>query len=123
MMAMRNVRIQGYTFDMARTVFVELFCAPRSSLEKPMYRSTRASRTFCVVEYGELDGETGYWVEDDDTHEQGFLAEYEDTLWQYDETAFSRVARPVKGRRLRRGFLKGKAKGKGTKGNNSFGSL
>jgi len=62
----------------------------------------------------------GYWVEDDQTFEEGFVPEYEDTFWTMDEYGYS-SARPFQGRRLRRGAVKGKGKGgKGGKGRRCF---
>ena len=52
-MTHRGVDIQQYTFDMVREAFVELFCAPRSSIENPNFRVSGQGRNFCVLDYGE----------------------------------------------------------------------
>jgi len=67
------------------------------------------TRSFCVIDYGICEGQEGYWVEDDQTFEEGFIPEYEDTFWTMVEYGYS--ARPFQGQRLRRGAAKGKGKG------------
>ena len=62
----------------------------------------------------------GYWVEDDQTFEEGFVPEYEDTFWTMDEYRYS-SARPFQGRRCftphyRRKGKGGKGKGHYTEG-------
>ena len=34
------------------------------------------TRSFCVIDYGTCEGQEGYWVEDDQTFEEGFVPEY-----------------------------------------------
>ena len=68
-----------------------------------------------------MDGNTGYWSEDDSNGEVAFLLEFEDTFWVFDDTAW--MARRFAGRRFRKGQPKGKGKGKGAKGNIPFHSI
>ena len=42
-------------------------------------------KTFLAVESGELEEVTGYWAEDEDTGEVGFLDEAEDSFWVFEE--------------------------------------
>ena len=77
-MTMRGVRLQDYNFDQIRECMVELFCVPRSALENPSYRVNSQGRSFAVLDYGELEGTTGYWAECEETGEEGFLADYDD---------------------------------------------
>jgi hypothetical protein len=67
-----------------------------------------------------MDGTYGYWVEDDDTAEVGFLPELEDVFWTYDDNADAWQSRHFKGRKMRRGAPKGKGKGKGSSGRKRF---
>ena len=88
-----------------------------------MYKSAQSSRSYCIIDYGDIEGYTGFWVEDDETHEEGFLQDTEDVFWLYDDHADAWKVRRVPGRRLRRGPRKGKGKGKkgkGTKGRRKF---
>ena len=72
-MTLRGIDVQSYTFEMVREAFVELFCAPKSSIENPNFRVSGQGRSFCVLDYGECEGNTGYWVQDEDTGEEGVL--------------------------------------------------
>ena len=102
---------------------MELFCAPRSSLDNPSIRVSGQGnhyRTFCVLEDGTLEGASGYWVQDDESGQEGFMGEFEDTFWTYDDTEWVWQASPVRKRFLRRGPPKGNGKGKGRKGKSRF---
>ena len=59
-LAIRAFPLRNYTFDLIRTAFLELFCAPRSSLDNPSFRRSNQQRTFFGQDYGELEGSTGY---------------------------------------------------------------
>ena len=66
----------------------QLLAAPRSSIDDPNIRPRqdfKGARTFMLVEeeVGELDGYTGYWVEEEETGLEGFLAEFEDEWREY----------------------------------------
>ena len=119
-MSLRGLTISDYTFDAVREVMIELFCAPKSSIDNPSLRTVHAVRSFCVLDDGELDGQTGYWVEDDETGDEGFLPEFDDVLWVYDDKADAWASHRFHGRRMRRGQPKGKGKGKGKKGRRRF---
>ncbi len=73
-----------YQYSQTHDVFVELFYAPRSSLDNPSLRSTipaLGQRSFCVMDDdGDMDGVSGYWAEDELKGEVGFLPEFEDDL-------------------------------------------
>ena len=114
-MALRGLRIQQYSYDIVREIFIELFCAPRSSLDNPNLRSSQTSRSFCILDEGEMDEMAGYWVEDDDTGELGFLPEWEDVFWTHDDLSFTWASAHFSGRKLRRGAPRfgGKGRGKG----------
>ena len=77
-MSLRGMSVQRYTTMAVRDMFIELLRAPRSSLENPSLRTgtVQNQRRFCILEEGEMDG---YWAEDDDTGDVGFLLELEDT--------------------------------------------
>ena len=119
-LALRGFNIQGYSFQVVRDIFMELFCAPKSSIDNPNLRSGPTSRSFCVLEDGEMDGLAGYWVEDDDTGEVGFLPEWDDVFWVHDDVSFVWASHHFRGRKLRRGPPRGKGKGKGKGGRSRF---
>ena len=80
------------------------------------FRSNRTTggRSFAILDSGDFDGQFGYWVQDEDTLEERFIAEEdeEDVFWQVDENeAF--IARRFKRRPQLRRAGKGRRKGKG----------
>ncbi len=52
-----------------------------------MIRSSVAIENYTAVPAGMMHDEHGYWVEDEDTEEQGFLSNETDHIWSYDEKA------------------------------------
>ena len=85
-MVLRNFSIGQYRIEDVRTVFQEFFCAPKKSLENPSLRTmTPQTRSFCIIEDGEMDGLSGYWVEDDVSGEQGFLPELDNAFMTFDD--------------------------------------
>ena len=115
---LRNWRIQDYSFDAMRTLFMELLTAPKSSLEDPNIRPRNdfrgGHRSFVVLDdVGELDGHSGYWVEDEETGIEGFVDEIEDVFWVFNDQESSWASARFKGRSYSRG---GKGKRKGKKG-------
>ena len=95
--------MSDYTFQDVREVTIELFCAPKSSIDNPSLRSVTAVRSFCVLDDGEMEGQDGYWVQDDETGEDSFLPEFDDVFWTYDDDADVWAPSRFNGRRLRRG--------------------
>ena len=63
------------TFQSVTTVFVELFCTPKSSMENPSLRVggdvSSMNRTSIVEDYAE--DEFGQWATDEVTGEQGYI--------------------------------------------------
>ncbi len=121
-MEVRQISLQDYTFEVIRAKYIELFCAPKNSLENPNIRMTggmqtsgKTARSFLIIETGILDDEHhGFWVQDEETGEEGFIQDTEDSFWTLDENE-AWISRGVPGRQLRRG-PKGKGKGKKGKG-------
>ena len=122
-LTLRGRNVQNYTFEAVREVFVELFCAPKSSLDNPNLRASGVEgrqRNFCVIDSGELDGSSGYWVEDDDSCEAGFIPEFEDVFWVFDDQQECWASHHFKGRHMRKGGARKGGKGKGYKGYKRF---
>ena len=67
-----------------------------------------------------MDVAQGYWAEDDETGEVGFLDEFEDVFWIHDDCKDTWIANRFRSRRMRKGNPKGKGKGKGSKGKSRF---
>ena len=112
-MTIRGIHVQNYTFEALREAFIELFCAPKSGLDNPNYHTTGNGRSFCVYEYGECDGQYGYWVQDEETEEEGFVPEFDDVFWTFDDQTEAWISHRFKQRKLRKGKGKGKGKPKG----------
>ncbi len=128
-LANRNIQLTAYTYALLRDLFRELFVITRTAVNNPsLVTGTggwRGHPTFCVMDYGECEGEAGYWVEDDDTGECGFLPEAvpqesDDTFYVFDEEEEAWLVRRFQSRRLRKGSGKGRGRGKGSKGRKRF---
>ena len=116
-MVLKGFRVNQYSFDLVREVMIELFVTAKTTLDNPNIKAGNSSRSFCIIEeVTDAEGTDGYWVEDDETHEEGFLPETQDIFWVYDEVNDVWNSRHFRGRSLRRGNRKGKGKGKGGKG-------
>ena len=116
-MVLKGFRVNQYSFDLVREVMIELFVTARTTLDNPNIKAVSSSRSFCIIdEVTDAEGTDGYWVEDDETHDEGFLPETQDIFWVYDEVNDVWNSRHFRGGSLRRGHRKGKGKGKGGKG-------
>ncbi len=58
---------------MIRSALLELFCAPRPSLDNPSFRPSSQQRAFFVHDYGELEVTTGYWAIGEETGQEGLF--------------------------------------------------
>ena len=73
-MATQQMGVKDYTFELLRRTFQEHFCTT-NSLENPNLRESggHGMKSFCIMEDVEYEGSYGYWAEDEDTEEVGFL--------------------------------------------------
>ena len=69
-LSIRGIPLPDNTFDRIRTSLLKLFSAPSSSLENPSFRLYNQQRTFLVQDYGDLDGNAGYWATEEETGQQ-----------------------------------------------------
>ena len=99
-----------------REVFIELFCTVKTAVDNPMMNPSGSGgrRAFLVLDEGELEGNFGYWAEDEEDGAEGFLDALEDVFWIWDDNDYSWFQRRFQGRRTRKG------KGKGRQGRRSF---
>eukprot|EP00434_Breviolum_minutum_P023964 symbB.v1.2.021149.t1/scaffold1812.1/size105704/13 len=80
-MSLRQIDMAQYTYLQVKQLFMELFCTTRTGIADPTIRHVKRS-TFLVIEEGEYDGETGYWVAEEETGDEGFVSLYiEDEFW------------------------------------------
>ena len=79
-LSLQEMNVTAYTLEAVKTVFVEVFCSPQSSMENPSLRvsghGSSTSRTFIVENFTE--DEYGLWAIDEATGKQGFI--YDDVF-------------------------------------------
>ena len=85
-MTHRNRTMDQYRVGEFRDVFIEIFCKLRTAVNNPMMNpsGSGARRTFLVLNEGELEGNFGYWDEDEEDGAEGFLDALEDVFWIWD---------------------------------------
>ena len=111
-MTLRQIPMPNYTYQNVKELFMEVFCTTRTSIQDPQLQQRRRS-TFLVLEDGELEGEEGLWVVDEETQEEGFISLYtEDEFWVLQAKG-GYVRKRVHGRTFKRSGSKGKGKRKG----------
>ena len=115
-MTHRNRTMDQYRVGELRETFIEMFCTVKTAVDNPMMNPSGSGgrRAFLVIEEGELDGNFGYWAEDEEDGAEGFLDALEDVFWIWDDADCAWFQRRFQGKRVRKG--KGKGKGKGRKG-------
>ena len=64
-----KVNNTAYTLDAEQTVFVELFCRPKSSMENPSLSCERTRRQYTQSDQGFFDNEKScFWTWDDNVY-------------------------------------------------------
>ena len=122
-MTHRNRTMDQYRVLELREVFIELFCTVKTAVDNPMMNPSGSGgrRAFFLLDEGELEGNLGYWAEDEEDGAEGFLDASEDVFWIWDDNDYSWYQRRFQGRRTRKGKGKGrKGKGKGRQGRRFF---
>ena len=124
-MTHRNRTMDQYRVMELREVFIELFCTVKTAVDNPMMNPSGSGgrRAFFLLDEGELEGNLGYWAEDEEDGAEGFLDASEDVFWIWDDNDYSWFQRRFQGRRTRKGKgkgRKGKGKGKGRQGRRFF---
>ena len=104
--------VPAFRLETVKTVFMELFCTPKSSTENPSLRSSghsgSTSRTFIVEDYAE--DEYGQWVTDEVTGEQGYMDDERSCFWTWDDIEYVWQCRKFKDRQLKKRKVKEKEK-------------
>ena len=84
----------AYTIEAVTTVFVELFCAPKSSMENPSLQheqNLHRGRLCC-----------GQWAKDEVTGEQGYIDDKRSCFWTWDDTESAWQSRLFKSRQVKK---------------------
>ena len=90
-MTHRNRTMDQYRVLELREVFVELFCTVKTAVDNPMMNPSGSGgrRAFFLLDEGELEGNLGYWAEDEEDGAEGFLDASEDVFWIWDDNDYS----------------------------------
>ena len=114
-MTHRGRTLDQYNVQELRDLFLDMFCTTNTAVDNPMMQPSGIGhrRSFLVLEEGELEGNDGYWAEDDEDGAEGFLDALEDVFWVYDDADYTWYQRRFQGRQTRQGKGKGRRKGKG----------
>ena len=109
-----EVEVTAYTFEAVTTVFVELFCTPKISMENPSLRVNghdgSTNRTLIVENYAE--DELGQWAIDEVTGEQGYIDDERSSFWTWDDNEYAWQSIPLKAGRWKQEKDKAKVESK-----------
>ena len=107
-----------YSWNLITEVFRDLLCSMKTGINDPNVRPSggfrsgkgRGShrRSFIIDEEGDYDDDEGWWVVDEETGEEGFLSQVDDTFYTpKDDWGNEWDAALVAGRFLKRNKGKG----------------
>ena len=84
------MNVPAYTLESVRTVFVDLFCTSKSSMENPSLRVSghvsSMNRTFIVEDDAEDD--FVQWAKNGVTGEQGYIDDERSCFWTWDDNEY-----------------------------------
>ena len=87
-LSLLRMDITACTFEAVWTVFVVLFCTPKSSMENPSLRVSghvsSMNRTFIVED--DAEDEFGQWAKGEVTGEQSYVDDERSCFWTWDDT-------------------------------------
>ena len=128
----RGIKMADYTWIVITEVFRDLLCSTKTGINDPNVRPHGQSRgkgrssgghrrSFIIDEEGDFEEDEGWWVVDEETGEEGFLSQFDDTFYTpKDEWGNEWEAALVVGRFLRKHNGKGR---KGKRGNKRRGKF
>ena len=111
-MALRQINMNNYTYLGVKGLFLDLFCGTATGTTDPSIRRQRRS-TFLVLDEGDLEEESGYWVMDQETGEEGFVSLFSESEFGVLAAKGGYTRRRIHGRRFRKPSKGGKGKGRG----------
>ena len=100
-MALRQINMNNYTYLGVKGLFLDLFCGTATGTADPSIRRQRRS-TFLVLDEGDLEEESGYWVMDQETGEEGFVSLFSESEFWVLAAKGGYTRRRIHGRRFRR---------------------
>ena len=108
-MALRQINMNNYTYLGVKGLFLDLFCGTATGTADPSIRRQRRS-TFLVLDEGDLEEESGYWVMDQETGEEGFVSLFSESEFWVLAAKGGYTRRRIHGRRFRKPSKGGKEK-------------
>ena len=69
-LTLRGIQLHNYQYELLKSRCYDLFIVAPTGIQDPNIRKSSKGRTFWITEMGEFDGEAGFWVEDDEYHEE-----------------------------------------------------
>ena len=111
-MALRQINMNNYTYLGVKGLFLDLFCGTATGTADPSIRRQRRS-TFLVLDEGDLEEESEYWVMDQETGEEGFVSLFSESEFWVLAAKGGYTRRRIHGRRFRKPSKGGKGKGRG----------
>ena len=111
-MALRQINMNSYTYLGVKGLFLDLFCGTATGTADPSIRRQRRS-TFLVLDEGDWEEESGYWVMDQETGEEGFVSLFSESEFWVLAAKGGYTRRRIHGRRFRKPSKGGKGKGRG----------
>ena len=108
-MALRQINMNNYTYLGVKGLFLDLFCGTATGTADPSIRRQRRS-TFLVLDEGDLEEESGYWVMDQETGEEGFVSLFSESEFWVLAAKGGYARRRIHGRRFRKPSKGGKEK-------------
>ena len=94
-LTLRGIQLHNYQYELIKNRYYDLFIVASTGIQDPNIRKSTKNCTFWIVELGENDGESGFWVEGDETHEEGFMPAEgeEEVFWCLEENEWFALRR------------------------------
>ena len=96
-LCLQGVEVTAQNFEAVRTVFVELFCTPKSSMENP---SLRGNKSGIAEDF--IEDELGQWAADEVTGEQGYIDDEGSCFRTWDNDEYAWRSRSFRTRKLKK---------------------
>ena len=106
-LTLKELNIEQYTTTIVEGVFRELFASARTGFADPFVLDKRRQmkRSYIILDQGDWEGSLGYWVQDEESLEEGFYDVEEQIFWTYKEEQDAWFSNK-KGGKLKRGNFK-----------------
>ena len=88
-LSLQGVDVPAHTFEAVKTVFMDLLCTRKSSMENPSLRVSGhgGSESSAFIVEGFIENEFGHWATDEVTTEQRYVDDGGSFFWTWDNTS------------------------------------